>query len=72
MRHCEECLATTYLNEWKNRILCEKCLIFYDVDPELVEYGELQGFEEVDDGMWETKAEAEAKAKTEAERLEDG
>ena len=47
---CYECGATQYIKEFRDKFLCEKCLIFHDYDEELHPYEEELGkYEEEDD-----------------------
>jgi len=67
-RSCQDCFSTSYVREFRGNYLCEKCIIFYDFDPELAEYPELDDYEEADDdGEYERRMrEAQAKAQAEA------
>ena len=41
---CSECGATDYIQTFQGKVLCEKCLFYYDVEPDY-EDDEIEDFD---------------------------
>ena len=59
MKCCDECGATSFLNIVGDRLICEKCMIWYDYDEELEEDCEDDGG---DDDYWARAKETKRKS----------